>query len=78
VPPQPIVTHHDAPIVVEALVDTQGRVYDYSILEGPSDPDVKLQVENDLLASVFQPATVFGTPVRGHVVMTYMGLSVRG
>jgi hypothetical protein len=78
VPPQPIATRHDAPIVVEALVDTQGRVYDYSILEGPSDPGVKLQVENDLLASVFQPATVFGTPVRGHVVMTYMGLSVRG
>jgi anti-sigma factor RsiW len=78
VPPQPIVTHHNAPIVVEALVDTQGRVYDYNILEGPADPGVKLQVENDLLASVFQPATVFGVPVRGHVVMTYMGLSVRG
>ena len=78
VPPQPIATVHDAPIVVEALVDTQGRVYDYAILEGPADPGVKLQVENDLLASVFQPATAFGVPVRGHVVMTYMGLSVRG
>jgi hypothetical protein len=78
VPPQPITTGHNAPIVVEALVDTQGRVYDYAILEGPTDPSVKLQVENDLLASVFQPATAFGVPVRGHVVMTYMGLSVRG
>ena len=38
-------------------MDTQGRVYDYAILEGPADPGVKLQVENDLLASVFQPAT---------------------
>jgi anti-sigma factor RsiW len=76
VPPQTIVTPHDAPIVVEALVDSHGRVYDYSILEGPKDPQVTVRVENNLLSSIFQPATVFGVPVRGHVVLTYTGISV--
>jgi hypothetical protein len=82
VPPQPLVTTHDAPIyapvVVEALIDTDGRVYDYSILEGPKGQDVRAHVEQNLLASVYKPATVLGTPVRGHVVLTYTGVSVRG
>ena len=66
------------PIVVEALVDSQGRVYDYRILEGPQDAEVRVRVENNLLGSIFKPATVFGVPVPGHVVMTYTGVSVRG
>ena len=78
VPPEPIETRRDVPIVVEALVDSKGRVYDYAILAGPHDTEVKVRVENNLLGSVFKPATVFGVPVRGHVVMTYTGVSVRG
>jgi hypothetical protein len=78
VPPEPIRTQRDVPIVVEAMVDNHGRVYNYSILEGPSDPEVKLRLESNLLSSVFTPATVFGVPVKGHVVMTYTGISVRG
>jgi hypothetical protein len=76
VPPQIIETRHDAPIVVEALVDSRGRVYDYSILEGPQDEQIRVRVANNLLSSIFQPATVFGVPVRGHVVLTYTGVSV--
>ncbi len=78
IPPEPISTQRDVPIVVEAMVDDHGRVYHYSILQGPQDPEVKVRVENNLLSSVFKPATVFGVPVRGHVVMTYTGVSVRG
>jgi anti-sigma factor RsiW len=78
VPAQPIETHHDVPVVVEALVDTQGRVYDYQIVAGPEDPAVKMKVEENLLASVFKPATAFGVPVLGQVVVTYAGVMVRG
>ena len=78
VPPQPVTLDHDLPIMVEAQVDTRGQVYDYSIIAGPSDPAVRLSVEKNLLSSVFKPATLFGTPVRGHVVLTYAGVSVRG
>lgn len=78
VPPENITSPSDLPIVVEAMVDSQGRVYDYSILDGPQTPEVRIAVENNLLGSVFKPATAFGVPVRGHVVMTYTGISVRG
>lgn len=78
VPPQPIETGREVPVLVEAMVDTRGRVYDYAIIEGPKDTSVQLRVEQNLLSSVFKPATVFGVPVRGHVVMTYTGVSVRG
>jgi hypothetical protein len=78
VPPEPISTQRDVPIVVDAMVDSSGRVYRYTILEGPKDDLVKVRVENNLLSSIFTPATVFGVPVRGHVVMTYTGISVRG
>ncbi len=78
VPAQPIETRHDVPVVVEALVDTQGRVYDYQIVAGPQDAAVQMKVQQNLLASVFTPATAFGVPVRGQVVVTYAGVVVRG
>jgi len=78
VPPQPIELGREVPILIEAKVDDQGRVYDYTILSGPTDERIERRVQANLLASVFQPATVFGQPVRGHVVMTYTGVSVRG
>jgi hypothetical protein len=77
-PLEPITTRVDVPVVVEAMVDSKGRVYDYTFLEGPSDPAVRVRVENNLLGSIFQPATVFGVPVRGHLVVTYTGIFVRG
>ena len=78
VPPQPIEAGREVPVLVDAKVDTRGRVYDYTIIEGPMDPAVRLRVEQNLLASVFQPATVFGVPVEGHVMLTYTGVSVQG
>ena len=78
VPPQPIEVGREVPILILARIDDQGRVYDYSILSGPMEAHVERRVQANLLASVFQPATVFGLPVRGHVMMTYTGVSVRG
>ena len=78
VDPHPITTSNDAPIVIEAYVNEQGRVYDYNIVSGPVDTTVKNQVADQLVMSVFQPASVFGSPVRGRVVLTFAGVSVRG
>ncbi len=74
--PRPILTDHDTTIVVEAQVNGQGRVYDYTIVSGPQDAVVGAQVQEQLLMSVFEPARVFGVPVRGRVVLTYAGVSV--
>jgi hypothetical protein len=74
--PRPIVTNHDSPIVVEAYINAQGRVYDYNIVSGPEDSTVQNQIVDQLLMSVFEPASVFGAPVRGRVVLTFSGISV--
>jgi hypothetical protein len=76
--PGAIVTDHDSVIVVEAYVNAQGRVYDYNIVSGPDDPEVHSQIVDRLLMSVYQPASVFGAPVRGRVVLTFSGISVHG
>ena len=78
VPLMAVHTGRDVPVLIDAKVDTSGRVYDYTILDGPRDTAVRLQVEQNLLSSVFKPATVFGVPVDGHVMLTYTGVSVRG
>jgi hypothetical protein len=76
--PNAIVTDHDTAIIVEAYVNDQGRVYDYNIVSGPEDKAVQNQIVDQLLLSVFEPARVFGLPVRGRVVLTFSGISVQG
>jgi hypothetical protein len=66
------------PIVVEAYVNSAGRAYDYRIICGPDDAESRARVETLLLFSVFEPARVFGEPVRGVAVMTLSGISVQG
>lgn len=73
-----VVTGRDTPIVVEASVDAAGRVYDFTIVSGPTDEAVKTEVADQLLGSVFQPASAFGVPTRGHVVVTFADISVHG
>jgi len=65
-------------VVVEAYVNDQGRVYDYRVISGPDDPASRAQIENLLLFSVFEPAHVFGEPVRGVAVVSFSGISVQG
>jgi len=68
----------DGPVVVEAYVNGSGRVYDYRIVSGPTDPQTQSEVVNLLLFSVFEPARFFGQPVRGLAVLSFSGVSVRG
>jgi hypothetical protein len=74
----PLPVAGDSPMIVEAKIDMEGKVYDYAILAGPDNATTRLRVEQDLLTSVFRPATLFGVPVRGHVVLTYTAISARG
>lgn len=66
------------PLVVEAYIDTAGKVYDFNIVSGPDDASTRSQVENLLLVDRFQPATFWGQPVNGIVVLNFAGVSVRG
>ena len=68
----------DSSVVVEAYVNGSGQVYDFRIVSGPNDAETRSQVENMLLFSVFEPAKIFGQPVRGMAVLSFSGVSVRG
>jgi hypothetical protein len=67
-----------SPVVVEAYINGQGQMYDYRIVSGPDDETTRSQIENVLLTSRFEPARFFGQPVRGLVVFSFSGVSVRG
>jgi hypothetical protein len=75
---RPIVTDRDTTIVVEASINGAGQVYDYKIVSAPESPEVQKQVAEHLMLSVYEPARVFGSPVRGRVIVTFAGISVRG
>ena len=59
-------------------MNSEGRVYDFRIVSGPSDPTTKSQVEDLLVSSVFEPAHLFGHSVRGLAVISFSGVSVHG
>ncbi|HEY6850190.1 MAG TPA: zf-HC2 domain-containing protein [Terracidiphilus sp.] len=67
-----------SPVVVEAYVNGQGKMYDYRIVSGPTDAATRSEIENMLLTSRFEPARFFGQPVRGLAVLSFSGVSVRG
>jgi hypothetical protein len=66
------------PVVVEAYVNGEGRVYDFRIVSGPNDAATRSQVEDLLVPLYFDPARFFGQPVRGLAVISFSGVSVRG
>lgn len=75
---RPILTDRDTTIVVEAAINGAGQVYNYKIVSAAETPEVQKQVAEQLMLSVYEPARVFGSPVRGRVIVTFAGISVRG
>jgi hypothetical protein len=65
-------------VVLQVFVDSHGRVYDYKVLSGQVDAQVRDSIESLLLFSVFEPARSFDQPVRGTTVMSFSGISVKG
>ncbi len=66
-------------LVVEAYVGPDGRVQDYRILSAPEDAQAILpQLKNMLIFTTFQPATAFGQPTSGRVILTFSKVQVRG
>jgi hypothetical protein len=66
------------PVVLQVFVDSHGRVYDYRVLSGAVDSQMRDSIENLLLFSVFSPARSFDQPVRGTALMSFSGVSVKG
>jgi hypothetical protein len=69
----------DDSLVIEAYVDSRGRVQDYRILSNPKDATALLpQVKNMLIFTTFRPATSMGRPTPGRAVLSFSKISVKG
>ncbi|GAC1431408.1 MAG: hypothetical protein NVS1B11_12050 [Terriglobales bacterium] len=66
-------------LVIEAYVNSNGRVEDYRILSNPDDAkDLPSPVKNMLIFSTFRPATSMGRPTSGRAVLSFSKISVKG
>lgn len=66
-------------VVLEAMVDSKGRVQDYRVLSSPSGTDeADQQLKNMLIFTIFRPATSFGKPTSGRVVLSFSHVNVKG
>ena len=67
------------PVVVETLVDANGRVQDYRILSGPANArGLEPELNNIMIFTTFQPATTFGVPTSGRAVLSFAKINVGG
>lgn len=66
-------------LVIEAYVDSRGRVEDYKILSDPGDSQELLpQVKRMLIFTTFRPAMSMGRPISSRAVLSFSRISVRG
>lgn len=63
-----------ADFVVEVVVDGEGRMADFAVVQGPSlaqNPGLKRLIERKLLITQFTPATLFGRPTSGKMYISF-------
>ena len=67
------------PLIVETLVDANGRVQDYRILSDSADARrLRPQLNNIMIFTTFHPATTFGVPTSGRAVLSFAKINVGG
>jgi hypothetical protein len=70
---------NDDSLVIEAYVDSNGRVQDYRILSDSQGSNQLLpQVKNMLIFTTFRPATAMGRPTSGRAVLSFSKINVHG
>ena len=74
----PIDFNTDQPVVLLIQVDAGGRLMSYKVLSAQVSPEFAHQLDRLIYFSVFDPATTFGRPTDGHVVLSLRRINVRG
>jgi len=70
---------HDDSLIIEAVVDSNGRVQDYRVLSsGEDSTGLSPEVKNALIFTTFRPATSMGRPTAGRAVLSFSKISVKG
>jgi len=67
-------------VVLEAYIDSNGRVQDYRVLSSPNGTysDVDPRIKNMLIFTIFRPATSYGRPTPGKAVLSFSQINVKG
>ncbi|MFZ0433718.1 MAG: zf-HC2 domain-containing protein [Candidatus Acidiferrales bacterium] len=66
-------------LMLEATLNSEGRVVSYKILSGPDNSAVQHQLDQLMIFSRFSPLVSFGMPMNGgHVVLNFSEVRVRG
>ena len=71
-------TGDESPVVVVTEVDADGRVARYHVISGQTSPELMERLDRVMYFSTFQPATMFGKPTDGQVVLSLRRITVRG
>lgn len=66
-------------LVIEAYVDSQGRIEDYRILSDPgASQELLPQVKRMLIFTTFRPAMSMGRPISSRAVLSFSRINVHG
>jgi hypothetical protein len=68
----------DDQLVVMTRVNSLGKVVGYEVISGSISPELRYQLDHLIYFSVFEPATTFGTPTDGKVLLSLSRITVRG
>jgi len=68
----------DQPVVLLTQIDAAGRVMSYKVLSGHLTPEISRDLDRLIYFSLFDPATTFGKPTDGQVVLSLRRITVRG
>jgi Putative zinc-finger len=72
-----VLLQHD--LLVDVIVDSEGQMMKYEIVDGPDTPQLRHHLDQLLLFSRFRPMLSFGRPTSGgHVVLSFSAIHVRG
>jgi hypothetical protein len=70
---------HAGVLLLEATLNADGQVAGYTILSGPSGPEVRRQIDQILIFSRFRPELFFGRPLAGgRVMLSFSEVRIRG
>jgi hypothetical protein len=71
-------TTDDQGLVLMTHVDSVGRVTYYQVLSGQDSPALMHRLDRMMYSSYFRPATMFGKPTDGQLVLSLRRITVRG
>lgn len=68
----------DKPVVVVTTIGADGQVLSYKVISGQQSPELMHNLDRLIYFSRYTPATTFGKPTDGQVVLSLRQITIRG